>query len=274
MLEKIYFDKPNNTDLNMYRCGMEDCSPGHSWGPAVRDHYIIHYVLDGKGIFQAGEKVYSLGKGDGFLISPSNIIFYKADLEYPWSYCWVGFHGLKAEAYLKQAGLTSENPVFRHEKDDIIKEYFDKMLSARDLARNREIYMLGYLHLFLSQLIENAPADKPADGSKQRKELYVKKAVEFIQMNYARKISIAEVSRSIGLDRSYLYSIFEEHLNISPQEFLTAFRMNKACELMQNISLSIGDVSRSVGYEDQLVFSKAFKKVKGLPPREYRRRQT
>jgi YesN/AraC family two-component response regulator len=46
--------------------------------------------------------------------------------------------------------------------------------------------------------------------------------------------------------------------------------MNKAVELMANAELSIGDVARSVGYEDPLLFSKIFKKLKGESPRQYR----
>ncbi|HEX3027822.1 MAG TPA: helix-turn-helix domain-containing protein, partial [Clostridia bacterium] len=51
------------------------------------------------------------------------------------------------------------------------------------------------------------------------------------------------------------------------------YRVNKACELMRNAALSLADISRSVGYEDPLLFSKTFRKLKGLPPREYRKRE-
>lgn len=272
MLEKFYINKPNHTDLNMYRCGIEDCSPGHSWGPAVRDHFIIHYILGGKGIFQVDGIIYHLKKGDGFLICPGTVIYYQADLEDPWSYSWVGFHGLKAEAYLKQANLTAGNPVFRYDRDDFIKDCLEQMISTKSLVKSREIRLLGLLYIFLSQLIEISETGRFSGGSENRKETYIKKAIEFIEMNYSRKISISEISQHVGLDRSYLYSIFNEYLNTSPQEFLINYRMDKACELMQNASLSIGDVSRSIGYDDPLLFSKVFKKVKGQPPREYRKR--
>lgn len=272
MLEKIYIDNPNNTDLNMYRCGIEDCVPGHSWGPAVRDHYIVHHITGGKGVFHVNGKTYRLAAGDGFLICPDSIVSYTADMEHPWSYCWAGFHGIKAETYLKQANLSPSNPIFRYEKDNLLRDCVEKMLASRSLSKGGEVYMLGYLYIFLSLLIEASAPENPAGSGKKSRELYIKKAVEFIRMNYSRKISISEVSRFVGVDRSYLYLIFREYLNCSPQEFLTAFRMNKACELMDNASLSIGHIARSVGYEDPLLFSKVFRKNKGLPPREYRRK--
>lgn len=269
MLEKIYIDEPRFTDLNMYSCGIEDCKSGHSWGPAVRDHYIIHYILGGKGTFTVGGDTYTLKKNDGFLICPGIIVHYKADESEPWSYAWVGFGGFKASVYLKQAGLDNNNLVFRYDRDSFLKDCLIKMIEARQLNKGKEIRLLGLLYEFLSQLVEVSPA-KPAESSTQKEE-YVKKALEYIKTNYHGKISISEIAGSIGLDRSYLYSLFIEYLGASPREYLIGYRMEKARELMNIPTLAIGDVSRSVGYDDPLAFSKAFKKFYGKSPREYRK---
>lgn len=270
MLEKIYISHPNHMDLNMYRCGVEDCSPGHSWGPAVRDHYLIHYILSGKGNFQVGDNIYTLEKGQGFLIFPNVISKYVADIHEPWSYSWVGFHGIKAESYLRQANLTSANPVFSYTQDNVLKDYLSQMILTKDMIKGRDIKLLGLLYSFLSRLIEVSDGSN-MDENENRKELYIKKIIEFIEMNYSRDISVSEMSHYIGLDRSYLYSIFKSYLNVSPQEFLINLRIDKACDLMKNNLLNIGDISRSVGYEDPLLFSKIFKKIKGSSPKEFRK---
>jgi YesN/AraC family two-component response regulator len=64
--------------------------------------------------------------------------------------------------------------------------------------------------------------------------------------------------------------IFKEYLNISPKEYLIRLRIDVAKELLSNKALSIGDISRSVGYSDQFVFSKTFKKITGLSPEKFR----
>jgi YesN/AraC family two-component response regulator len=91
-------------------------------------------------------------------------------------------------------------------------------------------------------------------------------------MNYYRKMSIAEIAHHLGLDRSYLGSLFKEQLDTSLQDFLINYRLDKACELMKNEALAIGDISRSVGYDDPLQFSKLFRRNKSIPPREYRKK--
>lgn len=52
--------KKHSVDLYLCYCGMEECDPGHPYGPTARSEFLIHYILDGKGIFQADGKTYQL----------------------------------------------------------------------------------------------------------------------------------------------------------------------------------------------------------------------
>ena len=266
----ISFFTPLNTHLNMYQCGMETCTPGHFYGPAVRDHFLIHYIVKGKGFFQVGDKLYNLEAGNGFLICPDVVTYYQADMADPWIYRWVGFHGLKAEAYLKRAKLSLSNPIFKYDADDALIDCFNDMFTANSLIKTMDLHHLSLLYLFISILIENSPDKAFTEDTNNKKQAYIQSSVEFIKKNYSRKITIQEISQSVNLDRSYFGSIFKQYLNLSPQEFLILFRMNKACDLMRNRFLSIADISRSVGYDDQFLFSKVFKKVKGVSPQKYR----
>ena len=74
----------------------------------------------------------------------------------------------------------------------------------------------------------------------------------------------------LGLDRSYLHRIFKAATGASPQEYLLDLRIRKACDLLQRTDLSVSIISRSVGYEDTLYFSRLFKKKKGVSPTGYR----
>jgi AraC-like DNA-binding protein len=259
------------TDLKMYHCGTEQCEAGHYYGPAVRDHFLIHYIHSGKGKFYVGDQVYPLQKGQGFLICPDIITFYQADQKDPWHYSWVGFHGIKAEACLKEAGLSAAAPIFTYDNDDFISRCLFQMVEAKGLQNGRETRLLGLLYLFLSQLMEQNGSATTKESTISRREKYVKKAVEYIEMNYSRKMSIAELAHHLGLDRSYLGGMFREKTGVSLQFYLMHYRIGKACELMKNEDLTIGDISRSVGYDDPLLFSKLFKRVHGSSPREYRK---
>lgn len=96
---------------NLYQCGFQHCAPLHSFGPAIRDHYLIHCVLSGKGTFQVGERKFPLSAGQGFLIHPDISTTYTADATDPWYYCWVGFGGDGCAAIMSQCGLSLEQPI-------------------------------------------------------------------------------------------------------------------------------------------------------------------
>lgn len=263
----------NGIDLNVYHVGIEKCAPQHHYGPAVRDHYLIHYILKGQGTFYVGDKIYKLSKDQGFLICPDIITYYEADFYDPWEYMWVGFNGFKATSYLKHANLTFENPVFVYNKDRALEECLSSMIAANNYKKSNEIRLKGLIHIFLSELIDNSNSNVSQIETRCDKNIYVKKAVEYISSNYYRDISIKEIADYLGLSRNYFCSIFKDALGKSPQEFLIQFRMDKACEYMHNNNLSISDISRSVGYDDPLTFSKMFKKTKGLCPERYRQYQ-
>lgn len=73
-------------DLTVINCGEERCTPGHSYGPAVRKGYLFHYIISGSGVFFAGGRRHALHAGQGFLIYPGQVTTYTADAEHPWHY--------------------------------------------------------------------------------------------------------------------------------------------------------------------------------------------
>jgi len=100
---------------------------------------------------------------------------------------------------------------------------------------------------------------------------YVKKAVSFIQSNYCNPIKVTDVADYVCINRSYLYTLFQNYLGMSPQQFLTTYRITKAAELLAVTDLPVESIALSCGYNDPLVFTKAFKQMKGMSPSSYRK---
>jgi AraC-like DNA-binding protein len=255
-------------DLIVYQCGMEKCKPSHFYGPALRDHFLIHFILEGCGSFYVDGKCYNLKKHEGFLICPEVLTYYEADEHNPWVYTWVGFRGIKAEQYLKLANINIDNPIFRVNDGNAMEWYFEEMRKSAVLRFGADLRLQGLLSIFLSELIEKA--GKEITEGNNYKDSYIKKTLQFIEMNYSRNISVKDIAQFIGLNKNYFSTLFKQSLGVTPQEYIIKFRINKACELLKNPTLSISDVSRSVGYSDPLGFSKIFKQVKGSSPKAFR----
>lgn len=266
-----YLEPKQSQALDLFLChsGIENCNPSYSFGPETRDHFIIHYILDGKGEFTVNNNTYKLGKKDGFLIRPGEETYYKADDKDPWIYMWIGFNGIKAETYLKYANLDENNHIFKYEKDSSLKKCILEILSLNIMNNSNRLKIDGLLYLFIGNLIENNKyMDK--ENSNTQVDEYINISIDFINNNYSNNIKVTDIANYVGLNRSYFSNLFTKKIGISPQEYLLSLKMEKACNLLTNLQLSIGDVARQVGYEDQLTFSKIFKKSKGVSPKLYR----
>lgn len=259
-------------DLFLCFCGYAQCQPLHSFGPAARPNYIIHFILDGKGSYQVGEKKYELRAGQGFLIEPEVLTFYQADDKDPWTYLWVGFGGERAKEYVSDIGLNSEQLSFQSEHGKELKQLVLKMLKNNDISSNNQYLLQSILLEFFYVLTKDIKIKERDEKAKE--SLYVEQAVNYIRNNYSKPIKVADIATHVCVNRSYLYKMFEKSLEMSPQEFLSRFRISRAKELLTVTELSIEEIAASCGYSDALVFSKSFKKQMGVPPSVYRKEHT
>lgn len=260
------------SDFYLCFCGYAKCSPLHSFGPAVRPNYILHYIMEGKGKFLVNGEEYNLQKGQGFLIEPEVQTFYQADEEVPWTYLWIGFGGKKAEDYLRDLGLNKKQLIFQCGCGEELKQIVYSMLKHRKYTAANEYFLEGLLYTFFGTLKENM--EIAGNAGEKDGNLYVRKAVEFIQNNYADPVRVKDIADYVGVNRSYLYTLFQDNLQLSPKEYLTNFRLTRAAELLQLTDLSVETVAMSCGYQDALGFSKIFKAKMGITPSAYRKENT
>ena len=251
--------------LAVYNTGMQKCESGHSWGPAVRDHFLIHYIISGKGTYECAGKSYSVKAGDLFLVFPNEVISYRADENDPWQYCWVGFNGTEVQRMLNLTPFRHDNLVLSLPDQELCQRLID-IYEARGNKPTDELNMIGRLYLFLGKMVELQGSDlQETDVTSD----YIENALKFIQYNYSHSIDISSIAASIGISRSHLYRVFIKHMGISPNDYLTQYRINRACSLLRNSNLTISNIANSVGYDDPLYFSRVFKKVKGISPSIY-----
>jgi len=256
-----------NLDAYVYTCGYEHCKPGHSYGPVLRSGYLIHYILEGCGCYQARGRRFDLKKGDAFLICPDELIFYQADRQKPWTYTWIGFQGVKIREYLERTSLL-DTLVFHYGQDSQLQLCHEKMFEANQKPKNRDLILNSILYDYLFLLANKFPNER--FSAQERQEIYVKEALIYLTSHYDSRLSVRSLAQHLGLDRSYLHRLFKAATRLSPQEYLLDLRIRKACELLQETELSISIISLSVGYEDTLYFSKLFRRKRGVSPSQYR----
>lgn len=274
---ELYFSIfPNERfiDLGLYQFGMEQCSPSHSYGPAARNHFLFHYIISGTGTLYADDstgttKTCHLKSGEGFLIFPNQITTYIADKELPWEYVWIEFDGLRAKEAMDTAGFSLDRPIFHTKKRDMSQKMEEELVYIATHSDETIFNIIGHLYLFLDYFTRST-VSTVVKGSTKLQDYYIKEAITYIEQNFQNDISVVDIANRLGINRSYFGKIFKQTLKQTPQEFLINYRMIKATELLRLTKMSIGDISKAVGYENQLHFSRAFKKIYNISPREWR----
>lgn len=256
--------------LSVYNVGFQKCIPDYQWGPGIRDHYLIHYVISGKGTYLISGKSYHLKKGDSFLVYPNTEVTYLSDHNEPWEYAWVGFTGSDASIILKATDFSPKAPIiYNNPLGESIHTQILRIYEARGNELECAVEMTGHLYTLLSLFMQTASKEKAPDTAGS----YVQKSIEFIAANYSYSITIEDIADYVGLSRSHLFRSFQNILGVSPKEYLTDFRMKQACYLLEHSDLSVTAIANSVGFDNSLYFSKIFHKQKDVSPRDYRKKK-
>ena len=261
-------------DLRLFQFGWEQCAPLHSFGPFVRNHYLFHYVISGRGFLEStvakgNTQHYDLEAGQGFLITPGQVNTYSADQFQPWKYVWLEFDGLRAKEYLTEAGLSAVQPIYQPNSMAQAEQVRDTMLYIAGHPNASTLQLIGHMCLFLDALIQSSSTRREPRET-QLRDFYIQEAINYMELNYRRELTVEEIAGACQLNRSYFSKLFKEKKGCPPQEFLIRLRLSKAAELMRTTKVSIGDISVSCGYPNQLHFSRAFKQRYGVSPREWR----
>lgn len=267
-IRKIYseFNTPVylSKALNLYYGGWEICCPMHTFGPAIRQHYLVHYVTRGKGRLWMNDTCYVIEKDTMFLIRPGITCVYQADKDDPWEYCWICIDGYDVENMLNNSGFDKVNLLFFDKSNGEVSDAMLNFIFYFSKYKNNEYMLLSRLYNIFGHM-------KIQMKKQQAKSIHVKRAIDYIYENYSKNISVTDIAEYLGIDRTYLYRLFKEEYNMSPQKYLLNFRLKTAMNKLEGGNMSIADIAYNCGFNDASAFCHQFKKVYKDTPLNYRR---
>lgn len=267
-IRKIYseFNTPVylSKALNLYYGGWEICCLMHTFGPAIRQHYLVHYVTRGKGRLWMNDTCYVIEKDTMFLIRPGITCVYQADKDDPWEYCWICIDGYDVENMLNNSGFDKVNLLFFDKSNGEVRDAMLNFIFYFSKYKNNEYMLLSRLYNIFGHM-------KIQMKKQQAKSIHVERAIDYIYENYSKNISVTDIAEYLGIDRTYLYRLFKEEYNMSPQKYLLNFRLKTAMNKLEGGNMSIADIAYNCGFNDASAFCHQFKKVYKDTPLNYRR---
>jgi AraC-like DNA-binding protein len=261
-----------NSYLYMCHVGRDRCKPRYCYGPVVRSFYLIHLIVSGKGSYVARNTTYHLSANQAFIIYPNETTLYAADAETPWDYCFFAFNGDYARELIERTGFRGGNMVITIPPEIAVPLAEQIEATARTLNRlspNADLYALSQLVSFFAILADSHSDNIQPDALTRD---FVRRAVGYIHFNYANPITIMELSKTLNINRSYLYRIFKEEIGLSPSEYLNNYRIDRARHLLIESDMPISQIAMSTGFSTFSSFYRLFRLKYNMSARQYRAR--
>ena len=249
--------------------------------PQARHHFrerkegipqaILIYNVEGKGIITSGSAVYELPPDHYFIIPPDLPHAYSADKRDPWSIYWIHFAGPKSGQFSRVAlhpvqverGSTSRS----NDRLELFGEIF------RNLERGYGTEILEYVNLCLNYLLASFTH---LNQYRLIREVYekdpVSRSINFMLENLNRSLKLEDLGKEVRLSASHYSRLFLSRTGHSPIDYFIQLKIQRACRLLDNTGLSVAEVARETGFEDPFYFSRQFRNVMNMSPREYRKR--
>ena len=247
--------------LNISSIGYSKDPAVTRFGAGVRNSYIIHYVISGKGYFNGNP----VNAGQGFLITPKMHEHYYPDKKTPWEYLWVISNDERMADIFELFRADKSNYIFSYQYVSAVKDLAELLKKQANRIVNSFELLEMFLHLLKHQQIETEH-----HYEKTNAEIYIEAAVKYIQSNIHTAISVAQLTEFLGVSQPYLFKLFKTKFQMSAKEYILKQKLNQAKLLLKETPLTITHVANSVGFQDVLAFSRFFKSRTGLSPQKYR----
>lgn len=230
-----------------------------------KENYTLCYITNGTGTVTVDNIGFKVKAGQSFLIFPFSTVTIKSDSSSTFAYRWIEFNGYEAAWIINETVFSKKHPVVGEFPIENFESKF--MVYEGEINSNVAQYRAGgRLVALLSYYVEYYPC------TTQKSANYTVMACNYIEQSYRNpNFSVKSVADHLKIDRTYLYRLFKEETGMSVIDYINNCRISKAEVLLADESVSIKDVAYSVGFSDQLYFSRVFKKLRGKSPSEFRK---
>jgi AraC family transcriptional regulator of arabinose operon len=194
----------------------------------------------------------------------------------PWEIYWMHIDSMHADAMAGTLNVTS-NPIFKLDDIAPAMRLFRTILG---ILRDRPVAMDAELHAAVTSLLvlvfqarQSAAATEGSRSGEARAGRKLTGVLDAMRREYARRWRVPELAQLMGLSVQQFFRRFGQATGSSPMDWLRRERINHAKRLLAGTRDHISRIAEKVGYADPHYFSRDFKKLVGVAPREYRRRE-
>ncbi|PAD21555.1 AraC family transcriptional regulator [Terribacillus saccharophilus] len=269
-----FYDALFNDIANILLLGRDKKTPGtvYDWYGMKREDvgtYVFQYTLSGTGQIQIEGTNYALKPGEAFIVEiPSDHRYYLPEDSDGWEFIFITLVGSKAAecwrfARARNGSVLKISPDSKliHLLFRIYQDTAEQKITDVYHASSKAYEFMMELYRFVWNL-EKSPNDL---------SIPIAKTLSYIQANYAEPIALNDIAAASGYSRYYFLKQFQKELHMTPIQYLTKIRVQKAADLLLATTHSVNEIALQVGYSNANYFNKVFRKAVGLSAGKFRR---
>lgn len=227
------------------------------------------HCTKGKGQLNIAGKDLIVREGMGFFFSAGIPHEYYGVAE-PWETHWITFEGYALPQLLELLLFDSWEVFHLKDVQQLDRLLFEIFAAGSSKSPTRSYDCSALIYQFILLLKKLSAREMPPSKPSAHQQL--QPVVLFMESNYHKDVSLAEMADIIGVTPQHLCRLFKQHYLMRPFEYMTGYRLQKAKELMLGSpALTIMEVAKETGYNDASYFCAVFKEYEGVTPREFKR---
>lgn len=229
---------------------------------------VFQYTLSGIGKLEFEDKTYTLRKNDAFFISiPGNHRYYYPGHSDPWEFIYLTLTGSVAEQVFDDiidkhgpvVSLLPDTPVIQSLLAIYTETVAEGIRDPYEASSQSYGFLMECLRFFINEEDNNVKMPHKLN-----------QVIRFLDENYHASITLEDMAEYVNISKYTLIKMFKDHLQTTPIQYLTNFRIRRAAKLLHRSNKSVKQIAEEVGYTNSNYFNKSFRKVTGVTPSEFR----
>jgi AraC-like DNA-binding protein len=239
--------------------------------PSGSEENILIYCIEGSGKIEINNIERNVNKNQFFIIPAHVPHKYASENSNPWTIYWVHFTGEIAYRFLGEAFSIVDINSDENTRNDRRIRLFNEIYQTLSMGFSAENLEYSSICLwYLLGAFRYIPQFERIRAIKQRD--IIEKGILYMQEHINKKITLAELANHCGFSVSQYSLIFKKKTSRSPIKYFNDLRIQNACQMLDFSNMYIKEISSQLDFEDQFYFSRAFRKVMGVSPFEYRKK--
>ena len=231
-------------------------------------------LLEGEVTVFTDSKKSRLTAGDIFLAFPNQIHYYESVSAKQRYHLLIVKPDIMPDLMDDFNTCVPESPVLRGEANDpALRLLYERLFRYCGETADRPYLQAlkhGYLLAFFSELLSRMRLSRIVTGDAGS----LRTIVTFCTQHYNEDLSLALLEERLHLNKYYISHLFSKRLGLRFNDYVNSLRVSEACRYLAVTDLGITEISERVGFNTLRTFNRAFMKLHGMAPSEYRKSAT